>query len=59
MENIIIIGIIVILVIFGIRSGMKHFKKEGGCCGESAPVKRQKQSEKVSRRQARKRRCFL
>lgn len=42
MENIIIIGIIVILVILGIRSGMKHFKGEGGCCGGSAPMKRQK-----------------
>lgn len=33
MENIIIIGVIVILVLIGIRSGIKHFKGEGGCCG--------------------------
>lgn len=33
MENIIIIGIIVILILIGINSGMKHFKGQGGCCG--------------------------
>lgn len=42
MENIIIIGIVVIMIFFGIRSGMKHFRGEGGCCGGSAPVKKQK-----------------
>lgn len=42
MENIIIIGIVVVMIFFGIRSGMKHFRGEGGCCGGSAPVKKQK-----------------
>lgn len=42
MTDIIIIAIVVILVAFGIRSGMKHFKGEGGCCGKSAPVKRER-----------------
>ena len=42
MENIIIIGIVVAMIFFGIRSGMKHFRGEGGCCGGSAPVKKQK-----------------
>ena len=37
MENIIIIGIVVAMIFFGIRSGMKHFRGEGGCCGGSAP----------------------
>ena len=42
MENIIIIGLIVILVIVGVRSGRKHFKGEGGCCGGgSTPVPKQ------------------
>lgn len=38
MENIIIIGIVVILVLIGVRSGIKHFKGEGGCCGGRAPI---------------------
>lgn len=42
MENIIIIGIVGIMIFFGIRSGMKHFRGEGGCCGGSAPVKKQR-----------------
>lgn len=47
MENIIIIGILVILVLYGIRSSMKHFKGEGGCCGGgSTPVKKQRKKLK-------------
>lgn len=39
MENIIIVGIIIILLIIGVRSMGKHMKGEGGCCGGgSAPV---------------------
>ena len=41
MENVIIIGIIVVFIVIGIRSGMKHFKGEGGCCGGSAPAPKQ------------------
>lgn len=41
MENVIIIGIILVLIAIGIRSGMKHFKGEGGCCGGSSSVKKQ------------------
>ena len=33
MGNVIIIGIILLLVLNGIRSSIKHFKGEGGCCG--------------------------
>lgn len=33
MENIIIIGIIIIAVAVGVYSTVKHFKGEGGCCG--------------------------
>lgn len=47
MEDIIIIGIIVILLIIGIRSSVKHFKGEGGCCGGSAPVKTQRKKLKT------------
>lgn len=42
MENIIIIGIVVVMILIGIRSGMKHFRGEGGCCGGSAPAKKQR-----------------
>lgn len=43
MENIIIIAILAVLIINGVRSGIKHFKGEGGCCGGgSAPVKKKK-----------------
>lgn len=42
MENVIIIGIVVFMIFFGIRSSRKHFKGEGGCCGGSTPVKKQK-----------------
>lgn len=41
MENVIIIGIVVVLIIAGIRSGMKHFRGEGGCCGGSTPAPKQ------------------
>lgn len=33
MENLIIIGIIIIITSVGIYSTVKHFKAEGGCCG--------------------------
>ncbi|MBQ6806857.1 MAG: hypothetical protein IJO97_05440 [Lachnospiraceae bacterium] len=39
MENAIIIGIVVVLILIGIRSGIKHFKGEGGCCGGGSTVK--------------------
>lgn len=43
MENVIIIAILAVMVLIGIRSGIKHFKGEGGCCGGgSAPVKKKK-----------------
>lgn len=33
MGNVIIIAILILIAIFSIRSGMKHFKGEGDCCG--------------------------
>lgn len=39
MADFVIIGILIILIIIGIRSGIKHFKGEGGCCGGSSSVK--------------------
>lgn len=46
MENLIIIGIIVVLVLVGIRSGIKHFRGEGGCCGGGSSVKRKRKKLK-------------
>ncbi|MGN0435651.1 MAG: heavy-metal-associated domain-containing protein [Wujia sp.] len=48
----IIIGILLILVIIGIYSSMKHFKGEGGCCGGSSSlkVKRKKLKQVVKQR---------
>ncbi|MCD8357306.1 MAG: cation transporter [Clostridia bacterium] len=36
MGTYIIIAVLVVIVIFAARSGMKHMKGEGGCCGGSA-----------------------
>lgn len=33
MENFVIIGILAVIMFFGIKSALKHFKGEGGCCG--------------------------
>lgn len=41
MENIIIIALLIVLIIFGINSGKKHFRGEGGCCGGSSPTPKQ------------------
>lgn len=46
MENIIIIAILVVLIIIGIRSSIKHFKGEGGCCGGGSSVKPKKKKLK-------------
>lgn len=46
MENAVIIGILVVLVVIGIRSGMKHFKGEGGCCGGGSTVKKKRKKLK-------------
>lgn len=42
MENIIILAIIMVLAVIGVRSTIKHFKGESGCCGvKSTPVPKQ------------------
>ena len=45
-------GIVIILIIIGIRSSVKHFKGEGGCCGggSSVKVKRKKLKRVVKQR---------
>ena len=43
MENIIIIGIVIIMMLIGVRSTIKHFKGESSCCGGGS-------SEKVTKK---------
>lgn len=48
MENVIILGVVVVIVLLGIRPTIKHFKGEGGCCGGGSTVRpRPKKLEKV------------
>lgn len=46
MENMIIFGIIAVLLVVGVRSSIKHFKGEGGCCGGGSSVKNQRKKLK-------------
>ena len=42
MENYIIVGIIAVVVGFGIYSAARHFKGQGGCCGGGSGYKPKK-----------------
>lgn len=46
MENMVIIGIVVVMVIVGIHSASKHFKGKSGCCGGGSSVKAKKKKLK-------------
>ena len=52
MADFVIAGILILLIIIGIRSSVKHFKGEGGCCGggSSVKVKRKKLKQVVKER---------
>lgn len=39
MGNVIMIAVIVVAVLLGVRSSIRHFKGEGGCCGGGGDVK--------------------
>ena len=48
MENLIIVVILLIMVVFGIRETIKHFKGQGACCGGgSSKPKKKKLKGKV------------
>lgn len=47
MENIIILLILAVIVAIGIRSSIKHFKGEGGCCGGSSEKRPKKKLDHV------------
>lgn len=42
MENVIIIIVLCVALFFAIRSSLKHFKGEGGCCGGGPDIKPEK-----------------
>lgn len=42
MQDIIIILIIVVIILLGLRSGLGHFKGQGGCCGGGGDIKKKK-----------------
>ncbi|MBQ7765216.1 MAG: heavy-metal-associated domain-containing protein [Lachnospiraceae bacterium] len=46
MENIVIIGVLVIVVIIGVIYTVKHFKGESSCCGGGSSVKVKKKKLK-------------
>lgn len=47
MANIIIVVILAAVMLNGIRSGMKHFKGEGGCCGGGSTAVPKKKLKKI------------
>ena len=47
MENVIIIAVIVVIAAIGVRSTIKHFKGQGGCCGGGGYKPRKKQLPQV------------
>lgn len=46
MTDEIIIGLLLVFVFIGIRSSVKHFKGQGGCCGGSSEIKSKKKKLK-------------
>lgn len=50
MENMIIIGILLVVVVIALRSTVKHFKGEGGCCGGGSEVRIKKKLKHVEKK---------
>ena len=52
MENVIIIGIVVVMAVIGVRSTIKHFKGESSCCGggPSEKVKKKKLKQVIAQK---------
>lgn len=42
MTNAVIIGIMIVVVFFALRTSLKHFKGQGGCCGGGSVPKQKK-----------------
>lgn len=52
MENAIIVAVIVVLVLVGLRSALKHMKGQGGCCGGETYVSKKKLQNVTGRKTA-------
>ncbi|MCM1192766.1 MAG: heavy-metal-associated domain-containing protein [Butyrivibrio sp.] len=51
MENVVIIVIVIVILAVGIRSTVRHFKGQGGCCGGgSVKIKKKKLSKVLYRK---------
>lgn len=48
MSNFIIIIILAVILFFALRSSMKHFRGEGGCCGGSTDKPNKKKLDSVT-----------
>ena len=42
MVNILIVAILLLVIILGLISGIKHFKGQGSCCGGASDIKSEK-----------------
>lgn len=42
MQDVTIVLAIILIIVFGLRSGLGHFKGEGGCCGGGGDIKKKK-----------------
>ena len=47
MTDLIIIAVLAVAVLLGVRSGVKHFRGEGGCCGGGTYKPRKKKLDSV------------
>lgn len=47
MGNIVVCLILLLMIAYAIRSGMSHFKGEGGCCGGGTAVVKKEKPENV------------
>ena len=48
MDNLIIIGVLVIVAVIGLKSTIKHFKGEGSCCGGGTYQAKSKKLQSVA-----------
>ena len=50
MENVIIIAVLAVIVLLAVRSAVKHFRGEGGCCGGGTYKVRKKKLQRIMAR---------
>ena len=50
MKNVIIIALLAVIVLLAVRSAVKHFRGEGGCCGGGTYKVRKKKLQRIMAR---------